>query len=185
MRGRIVQWDAVQGRGTIQGDDGSRYAFGSEDLTSPGLVEGMDVAFEPAGDRALRIVAFATPAAAPAGGFWAPSTEPAATAEPRLSLWGYFLECMRKYLDARGRARRREYWGFTLFYLLFLVAAIILLSIVFFDEIRAAAETPGVTPLPFDVLLVVLFVVFIVVMAWPGQRHDNRFGPDPKAGEVR
>jgi|GEM_PF-413021 len=35
--------------------------------------------------------------------------------EPRLSLWGYFTKCMKNYVNFKGRARRREYWGFVLF----------------------------------------------------------------------
>lgn len=34
----------------------------------------------------------------------------------------WFLKCLRQYADFNGRARRKEYWYFTLFYLLFLIA---------------------------------------------------------------
>jgi uncharacterized membrane protein YhaH (DUF805 family) len=37
-----------------------------------------------------------------------------------LSLFGYFLKCLRKYACFKGRARRKEFWGFMLFYYLFL-----------------------------------------------------------------
>jgi len=33
-----------------------------------------------------------------------------------LSLFGYFLKCLKCYVVVNGRARRKEYWGFTLFY---------------------------------------------------------------------
>ena len=36
----------------------------------------------------------------------------------KLSLWGYFLQCFKKYACFKGRARRREYWGFVLFYVI-------------------------------------------------------------------
>ena len=34
----------------------------------------------------------------------------------------WFLKCLRQYADFHGRARRKEYWYFTLFYLLFTIA---------------------------------------------------------------
>jgi len=42
------------------------------------------------------------------------STEEAKVEE--LSLWGYFVKCLKKYAAFSGRARRREFWGFYLFY---------------------------------------------------------------------
>lgn len=41
----------------------------------------------------------------------------------RYSLFQHFLRCYTThYADFTGRARRREYWGFTLFYVLFFLA---------------------------------------------------------------
>ncbi|WP_394797976.1 DUF805 domain-containing protein [Porphyromonas gingivalis] len=33
----------------------------------------------------------------------------------------WFILCLRKYVDFKGRARRKEFWLFTLFYLIALV----------------------------------------------------------------
>jgi len=42
-----------------------------------------------------------------------------AQAEPELSLWGYFVQCItKKYFEFEGRARRKEFWGFYLFQLI-------------------------------------------------------------------
>ena len=42
--------------------------------------------------------------------------------ESRRSLWDYFKSCFtEKYATFTGRARRREYWGFYLWYTIFLV----------------------------------------------------------------
>ena len=38
------------------------------------------------------------------------------------SLWGCFVKCLERYADFTGRARRREYWGFTLFITIFTIA---------------------------------------------------------------
>lgn len=46
------------------------------------------------------------------------------------SLWTYFVECFTKhYADFSGRARRREYWGFALFFLLICFAWAIIASV--------------------------------------------------------
>ncbi len=38
----------------------------------------------------------------------------------------WFLKCLKQYADFRGRARRKEYWMFTLFYCIFALVALIL-----------------------------------------------------------
>jgi uncharacterized membrane protein YhaH (DUF805 family) len=41
-------------------------------------------------------------------------------------IWGYFKHCCTKgYADFRGRARRKEYWSFYLFYVLAVAAAVL------------------------------------------------------------
>lgn len=44
----------------------------------------------------------------------------------QMSLFQYFTKCFKHYVDFSGRARRKEYWGFYLFTMIFMVAAIIL-----------------------------------------------------------
>lgn len=42
---------------------------------------------------------------------------------PDMSIWGYFIYCCTTgYGNFRDRARRKEYWGFTLFYFLSIMA---------------------------------------------------------------
>ena len=38
----------------------------------------------------------------------------------------WFLKALRQYSDFEGRARRKEYWMYTLFYIIFAIVAIIL-----------------------------------------------------------
>ena len=38
----------------------------------------------------------------------------------------YFIEVLKKYAKFKGRARRKEYWMFILFYLIFAIAAAVL-----------------------------------------------------------
>lgn len=37
----------------------------------------------------------------------------------KMSAWGYFVSAMKKYVVFNGRARRAEFWFFTLFYTIF------------------------------------------------------------------
>jgi len=39
-----------------------------------------------------------------------------------LSLWGYYVKALKNYVNFKGRARRKEYWGFYLFYIVIMVA---------------------------------------------------------------
>ena len=38
----------------------------------------------------------------------------------------YFIEVLKKYAEFKGRARRKEYWMFYLFYFIFAIAAAVL-----------------------------------------------------------
>jgi len=50
-----------------------------------------------------------------------------------LSLWGYYVKCLKNYATFSGRARRKEYWGFFLFD--FLIAfGIGILGLLFGDD---------------------------------------------------
>ena len=47
-------------------------------------------------------------------------------AEPELGLFAYYKRAMtQRYVDFNGRARRREYWGYVLFFWLFLILAVL------------------------------------------------------------
>lgn len=37
----------------------------------------------------------------------------------------WFKKCMNQYADFSGRARRKEYWMFSLFYFLFIISALV------------------------------------------------------------
>ena len=38
----------------------------------------------------------------------------------------WFIKCIKQYADFKGRARRKEYWMFTLFYSIFTIAAMLI-----------------------------------------------------------
>jgi uncharacterized membrane protein YhaH (DUF805 family) len=113
----------------------------------------------------------------------------------------WFVEPFRKYADFSGRARRKEYWMFTLFnlvvyVLLMLIAgdrasalivvyalAVILPS--FAVSVRRLHDTGRsgwwalVAAVPF-----VGGLILLVFMIQEGEAGVNRFGPNPKGVEA-
>lgn len=139
MRGKVIHFDTAQGFGFIAGDDGAQYAVAAENLrgrAGPGDV----VEFQPSSGRAYHVFAIgeATRAERP-GADNAPvsarfgragAAMPAVATIPRQAgaqesgLWDYFLGAMTtRYVDFGGRARRKEYWSFVLFFFVVLIAA--------------------------------------------------------------
>jgi uncharacterized membrane protein YhaH (DUF805 family) len=75
-----------------------------------------------------------------------------------LSIWGYFVRAIReKYVTFGGRARRKEYWSVVLFYMVFLVAIVIVGVLA--DEM---AETRG------HVVTVIFGALYVLALALPG-----------------
>lgn len=137
MRGEVIYYDEGQGFGFIQGADGNRYTFTAEDLRRQmPMAKGATVEFQPNGDKARDVFSLRAPLAAqpdrrPAGaapvlsgsahGPAAPQrfgrlTADAGGAEPT-GLWDYFRRGLtERYASFSGRARRKEYWGYFLFW---------------------------------------------------------------------
>ena len=133
MRGSVLQFDDVSGQGYISGDDGVRYTFRRSDIsavTPPRY--GLLVDFVPQGTVATEVFALPnqTAGGAAAYGQTGYGAAPAETyaVEPDLGLWGYFTRALTaKYADFSGRARRKEFWGYTLFVGIveFIIAAVL------------------------------------------------------------
>ncbi len=123
----------------------------------------------------------------------------------------WYQEVLRKYAVFGGRARRKEYWFFTLFYLIFLIALKIIEAnagwvAVDPDDPRNSMGYLSTTyelALFIPALAVTIrrlhdtgrsgwwvlinfvpligWIVTIVFMAEEGELIDNEYGPDPKA----
>jgi len=121
-----------------------------------------------------------------------------------LSLWGYYIKCLKNYVSFKGRARRKEYWGFMLFN--FIIAlAVTTLGIILFEE--ETGEVLGnlyllATFIPqiavhfrrfhdigksgWLVLLSFTIVGIVLVLIWlctDSENCENEYGPDPKGRE--
>jgi uncharacterized membrane protein YhaH (DUF805 family) len=60
-----------------------------------------------------------------------PTAEAAATKAgteyaEKLSLFGYWAKCFKNYVNFKGRARRKEFWGFFLFNFIFMIALLVI-----------------------------------------------------------
>lgn len=141
MRGEVLHYDDAHGFGFISGEDGNRYTFRREDLTqSFPLSRGVAVEFLESGDQArdvslppatqqaaaaLAATPIAIPAAPPAPQRYGRNAvgQGGPDQEQATGLWGHFWTSITaNYANFRGRARRKEYWGFALFYTLGMIA---------------------------------------------------------------
>ena len=113
----------------------------------------------------------------------------------------WYLEVLKKYAVFEGRARRKEYWYFTLFNAIFMALSL-LISLVLFDftfilvwiyilatmipglavSVRRLHDTgrSGWLYLLFLIPLVGT-ILWLVFMAEDGTPGENQYGPNPKA----
>lgn len=173
--GEVLYFDAERGVGFATGADGNRYVFDRHDLGEVERVaKGARIAFRPDGDRAREIAVAASRRTAVPVTSGQPTAPAAAFADPRnrtTGLFGYFRRAIgANYANFRGRARRKEYWGFVLFSTLLLIAiaaAGFLLGIALgFDEERE----PVVTSIAAGVATLALLIPSIAVTV--RRQHD-------------
>lgn len=118
MRGDVLHYDEGQGIGFIAGAGGKRYSFERSDLRQlVPIGKGTPVEFQPDGDAAREIFVvrqerLAAGAAPSRFGRFAVPGEAENT-----GLRSYFWRSITSnYANFRGRARRKEFWGYVLFY---------------------------------------------------------------------
>ncbi|MCU0730044.1 MAG: DUF805 domain-containing protein [Hyphomonas sp.] len=157
MRGEVLKPEDASGPGLILGEDGRRYNYVAARVhRSAPLAAGAPVDFVPLGDEARDIYPLT-------GG--RPVSQPVNTQtayQPAIAtksegLFLYFRRALtRNYFQFYGRARRAEYWGYVLFYVIALVVCFVLdaliSSAVFGDFYQGEI---GFVP-----ILTVLFYVF-------------------------
>ena len=178
MRGEVLHYDETQGFGFITGADGNRYTFGREDLRGGGAVgKGVAVEFRESGGQARDVFSIRAQAAIPAAGVL-PHAQPrhfgrqATVAAPTdTGMWGYFRNGLTvNYANFRGRARRKEYWSYCLFWTIaFIVVALAGLAI---DDALGNLQSD------WPVVTTVAAVLFMLATIIPGlalmirRQHD-------------
>lgn len=106
----------------------------------------------------------------------------------------WYLKALKQYADFSGRARRKEYWLFTLFNILFAYGIVILAAV---TEVSALFAVYGIYILgvliPSIAVAVrrmhdvgksgwyaIIPIYSIILAATEGESRDNRYGADPK-----
>lgn len=104
----------------------------------------------------------------------------------------YYLEVLKKYTQFNGRARRKEYWYFFLFNMIFSIslaviegaAGIPFLSNIYSLAVLVPSIAVGVRRM-HDVgksgWYILIPIYNIVLACTEGDRGDNEYGPDPKS----
>lgn len=181
MRGEILHYDEDQGFGFLTGADGKRYSFAREDLRREmALARGAEVEFLPNGDRAGNIFSVRARMAGPAEG-----PAPAAAAAPALpgsvpaapahfgrnaengtvestGLWSYFWRGLTtNYVNFSGRARRKEFWGFCLFWTIGLA---VIVSVGLSVDLGSGIEQGD--DLPIVMIGLVLLYILLTFLPW-------------------
>tara|TARA_R110000787_G_scaffold250514_1_gene356161 strand:+ start:69 stop:785 length:717 start_codon:yes stop_codon:yes gene_type:complete len=133
MRGEVLKPDNIEGAGLILGEDGQRYQFTQLQVRNDAVLHaGQTVDFISMGDEARDIYALGARAvpqpAAPQPAYAGAAPGVPASAQPDYvaavplksdGLWTYFVRALTKnFAQFNGRARRAEYWGYTLFAIL-------------------------------------------------------------------
>ncbi len=120
----------------------------------------------------------------------------------------WYLKVLKNYVGFSGRARRKEYWMFVLFNVIFAIVAMVLDNV-----LGLASKELGYGPiyglyalamiLPslavaarrlhdigksgwWQLIALIPIIGVIVLIVWyvrEGDHGDNAYGPDPKAGE--
>ena len=121
----------------------------------------------------------------------------------------WYLKVLRQYTDFSGRARRKEYWMFTLFNIIFYVVAMLLDNLVgtaienvgyglFYIVYALAVFLPSlavsvrrlhdVGKSGWMILIALIPIIggiwLLILMVTDSQAGDNKWGPNPKEGQA-
>lgn len=160
MRGEVLKPDDATGPGLILGEDGKRYHFTSARVhKGAALAPGSPVDFIALGEDARDIY--------PLGRMLSPVVNtsidaaytPAVAAKSEGMLKYFFRALTRNYFKFSGRARRAEYWGYILFFVISLV------GLLFIDGVISAAffGSDNYGNPEFVPILTVLFYIYNVI----------------------
>ena len=116
----------------------------------------------------------------------------------------WFIKCLKNYANFNGRARRKEFWMFTLIngiigWLISFVLALIspdlaMVAYVYYLAVFLPSLAVGVrrlhginkkgTYILISLIPLIGGIIYIIWCAKAGDKGDNQYGPDPKAVEA-
>ncbi|WP_251423658.1 DUF805 domain-containing protein [Veillonella agrestimuris] len=113
-----------------------------------------------------------------------------------LSMWGHFVNAMNKFFVFKGRASRKEYWSFVLFYIIFMAIAGLVLGMMdlpdrVLNSISYVFLVPSIAVTVrrlhdlnksgawyFIQLIPIVGTLYLLyLMLKPTQQGDNKYGP--------
>ena len=110
----------------------------------------------------------------------------------------YFIDALKRYADFTGRARRKQYWMFFLFYIIFYIGTLILDAVLgtFFIALifslallvpsiaiaaRRLHDTGRSGWWQLIALIPLIGAIVLIVFLVMDSTADNEYGPNPKA----
>ncbi|GAA4495809.1 DUF805 domain-containing protein [Pseudaeromonas paramecii] len=111
----------------------------------------------------------------------------------------WYISVLKNYVTFNGRARRTEYWMFTLFNIIFSIVAGVLdavlglgfINLIYTLAVLLPAIAVGVRRLHdtdrsgwwmlIGLIPLIGAIVLLVFFCLEGEKQENRFGADPKA----
>jgi uncharacterized membrane protein YhaH (DUF805 family) len=107
----------------------------------------------------------------------------------------WFFEALTKYATFSGRSRRKEYWYFTLFYVILAIVFAVFAKLANFDPSVAmrilqlglfipslAVGVRRMHDVDKNGWYVIIPIYNIILACTSGTVGDNQYGPDPKGG---
>lgn len=109
----------------------------------------------------------------------------------------YFIGAFKKYADFNGRARRKEYWMFILFYIIFYIAAAIIDSVIAMPLATSIFSLALLVPScsiaarrlhdigrsgwwQLIILLPIIGMIILLVFLVKDSNEENDYGENPK-----
>ncbi len=137
MKGQILEYSIQTHSGIISADDQNRYEFSGAEWRSHNAPQaGSRVDFEISAEGKAVQVFTSQGDSAPMQNYAQPLDQH--QSELQFNMIDWYVKCLKNYANFTGRARRKEYWFFTLTYLIALILMIIIDSILGTNGILSA-----------------------------------------------
>ena len=130
MKGSILDFSIQTNTGIINGDDGQRYNFAGAEWRgqrSPNRGDRVDFDIDAEG-QAVQIYTALANSTSPAQAFnqQLDKISNQDQSEEQFNMIDWFVKCLKNYANFTGRARRKEYWFFTLAYLICMIITLVI-----------------------------------------------------------